>query len=255
MTGRLSGKVAIITGASSGIGAATALLFAQEGANVVLTGRRASRGEEMRALCAQAGPRCLFVQADHTVEGDCQNVVERTLREFERIDILFNNAGVVATGTAESTSEAVWQSTLDTNVTSVWRMCRLVIPHMRKQRGGAIVNNASYWAVVGGANVLPYATSKGAVALMTKAMALDHAREGIRVNAVCPGGTFVERWSDRFPSSPDQQKAIEEASAHIPLQRFAAPEEIARAVLFLCADDSSYVTGHLLMADGGNTAQ
>jgi len=234
MTGRLSGKVAIITGATSGIGAATALLFAQEGANVVLTGRRASRGEEMRALCAQAGPRCLFVQADHTVEGDCQNVVERTLREFERIDI---------------------QSTLDTNVTSVWRMCRLVIPHMRKQRGGAIVNNASYWAVVGGANVLPYATSKGAVALMTKAMALDHAREGIRVNAVCPGGTFVERWSDRFPSSPDQQKAIEEASAHIPLQRFAAPEEIARAVLFLCADDSSYVTGHLLMADGGNTAQ
>jgi NAD(P)-dependent dehydrogenase (short-subunit alcohol dehydrogenase family) len=254
-TGRLSDKVAIVTGATSGIGAATALLFAQEGANVVLTGRRASLGSEVEARCRQTGAQCVFVEADHTREADCQRVVATTLAEFQRIDVLFNNAGIVSPGTADTTSEALWQTTLDINVTAVWRMCKLVIPHMRKRKSGTIVNNASYWSVVGGENALPYVTSKGAVAQMTKAMALDHAREGIRVNAVCPGGTFVDRWAGRFQDKADPEGAIKEASAHIPMQRFASPEEIARAVLFLATDESSYVTGHLLLVDGGNTAQ
>jgi NAD(P)-dependent dehydrogenase (short-subunit alcohol dehydrogenase family) len=255
MTGRLSSKVAIVTGATSGIGAATALLFAQEGASVVLTGRRASLGSEVEARCRQTGARCVFVQADHTREEDCRRVVTTALSEFQRIDVLFNNAGIVSGGTADTTTDSVWQATLELNVTAVWRMCKLVIPHMRSQGSGSIVNNASYWSVVGGPNALPYVTSKGAVALMTKAMALDHAREGIRVNAVCPGGTFVERWAPRFQSKGDPESAIKEASSHIPMQRFASPEEIARAVLFLSADESSYVTGHLLLVDGGNTAQ
>jgi meso-butanediol dehydrogenase / (S,S)-butanediol dehydrogenase / diacetyl reductase len=251
----MSGKIAIITGATSGIGAATALLFAQEGANLVLTGRRATLGTEVATRCREAGVRCLFVEADHTREEDCHEVVNATLREFGRVDVLFNNAGIVAVGRADTTSEALWHATMDVNVTAVWRMCKLVVPHMTKQRSGIIVNNGSLWSVVGARNAFAYVASKGAIAMMTKAMALDHAAEGIRVNAVCPGGTLVDRWAGRFEGSEDPQSAIKEASMHIPMQRFASPEEIARAVLFLAAEDSSYVTGHLLLVDGGSTAQ
>lgn len=256
---RLSGKTAIITGATSGIGRATALLFAEEGASVVLTGRRRELGEALEAECRLRGVRALFVEADHTRAGDCARVVESTLEAFGRIDILFNNAGIVTKGTAETTSEEDWAATMALNVTAVWRMCRLVIPHMRAAGGGSIVNNASDWAVVGGKGALPYATSKGAVALMTKSMALDHALEKIRVNAVCPGDTFVERWIEKgyFEGSNPvtMEEAMRESSAYIPMGRFGQPEEIARAVLFLASDDSSFVTGHLLLADGGNTAQ
>lgn len=262
MNGKLAGKVAIITGATSGIGKATALLFADEGAALVLTGRRAALGErvanEIRSKGAK-NARCAFVAADHSKAEDCQRVVEVALKEFGRIDILFNNAGIVTSGTAETTSDEVWNDTLAINVTAVWRMCKLVIPHMKSQGGGVIVNNGSDWSVVAGKNALPYVTSKGAVGMMTKALALDYARENIRVNAVCPGDTFVERWlekgyfADSDPVTLDD--AIEEASAYIPMRRFGQPEEIARAVLFLASDDSSFVTGHLLLVDGGNTAQ
>ncbi len=259
MTGRLANKVAIITGATSGIGKATALLFADEGAALVLTGRRAALGEAVANEIRSRGARCVYVVADHTQAEDCQRVVDVALKEFGRIDILFNNAGIVTSGTAETTSDEVWNNTLAINVTAVWRMCKLVIPHMRERGGCAIVNNGSDWSVVGGKNALPYVTSKGAVALMTKAMALDYAREKIRVNAVCPGDTFVDRWlekgyfADSDPVTLDD--AIEEASAYIPMGRFGLPEEIAKAVLFLASDDSSFVTGHLLLVDGGNTAQ
>jgi NAD(P)-dependent dehydrogenase (short-subunit alcohol dehydrogenase family) len=251
----LSDKVAIITGATSGIGAATALLFAQEGARLVITGRRADLGGALRERCQEAGAHCVFVGADHTRKDDCDRVVDRALEEFQQIDVLFNNAGVVTTGTADTTTEDVWRSTMDINLHAVWRMCAIVIPHMRARGAGSIVNNGSFWSVVGGTNALPYVASKGAVALMTKAMALDHARDGIRVNAVCPGGTFVDRWADRFRAMPDSESAVRDASSHIPMRRFASPEEIARVALFLASDESSYVTGHLLLADGGLTAQ
>lgn len=257
--GKLTGKVAIITGATSGIGKATALLFADEGAEVVITGRRVELGQRVEQEIQQRGARSLFVEADHTQADDCARVVERTLAEFGRIDILFNNAGIVTGGTAETTTEETWTQTLAINVTAVWRMSKLVLPHMRKQGKGVIVNNGSDWSVVAGTDAFPYIMSKGAVAMMTKAMALDYARQNIRVNAVCPGDTLVDRWMEKGyfersdPVTVDE--AMKESSAYIPMGRFGKPEEIAQAVLFLASEDSSFVTGHLLLVDGGNTAQ
>jgi NAD(P)-dependent dehydrogenase (short-subunit alcohol dehydrogenase family) len=256
---RLKNNVAIITGGTSGIGKATALRFADEGADLVLTGRRSSLGSVVEAECRQRGVRCVFVETDHTKPEECQRVVDVALRDFNRIDILFNNAGIVTKGTADTTPEEVWMDTLNINVTAVWRMCKLVIPHMKKQGKGAIVNNGSDWSVVAGKNAFPYIMSKGAVGMMTKAMALDYAREGIRVNAVCPGDTFVDRWIEKgyFEGSNPvtMEEAIQGASDYIPMGRFGKPEEIANAVLFLASDESSFVTGHLLLVDGGNTAQ
>ena len=257
--GKLTGNVAIITGATSGIGKATALLFAEEEADVVITGRRAELGQRLESEIRERGRRCVFVEADHCQPGHCSRVVERTLAEFGRIDILFNNAGIVTGGTAETTTEEVWNATLAINVTAVWQMSRLVLPHMRRQGKGVIVNNGSDWSMVAGKDAFPYIMSKGAVAMMTKAMALDYARENIRVNAVCPGDTLVDRWLEKgyFDSSDPVsiEEAMKESSAYIPMGRFGKPEEIAKGVLFLASDDSSFVTGHLLLVDGGNTAQ
>ena len=201
----------------------------------------------------------MFVEADHSKVEDCQRVVDVALKEFNRIDILFNNAGIVTKGTAETTSDETWQDTLNINVTAVWKMCQLVLPHMKKQGSGAIVNNGSDWSVVAGKNAFPYIMSKGAVGMMTKAMALDYARDGIRVNAVCPGDTFVDRWMEKgyFEGSDPvtMEDAIKEASEYLPMGRFGKPEEIANAVVFLASYESSFVTGHLLLVDGGNTAQ
>jgi NAD(P)-dependent dehydrogenase (short-subunit alcohol dehydrogenase family) len=256
---RLKDQVAIITGATSGIGKATALLFADEGAALVLTGRRVDLGKSVEAECRQKGVRCVFVETDHTRLEDCQRVVDVAVAEFGRIDILFNNAGIVTKGTADTTPEDVWRDTFEINVTAAWHMCKLVIPHMKRQGRGVIVNNGSDWSVVAGRDAFPYIMSKGAVGMMTKAMAIDYAREGIRVNAVCPGDTFVERWIEKgyFEGSDPVtiEEAMKESSAYIPMGRFGKPEEIAKAVLFLASGDSSFVTGHLLLVDGGNTAQ
>jgi len=257
--GKLTGKVAIITGGTSGIGKATANLFAEEGADVVFTGRRAELGKAVEAEISQKGVRCVFIEADHSKADDCSRVVEQTLASFGRVDILFNNAGIVSrSSTAETVTDEVWDETLAINVTGVWRMCKLVIPQMKKQGGGVIVNNGSDWAVVGGRDAFAYIASKGAVGLMTKSMALDFARDNIRVNAVCPGDTFVDRWMEKgyFEDSDPVtlEQAIQDASDYIPMGRFGKPEEIASAVLFLASDDSSFVTGHLLLVDGGHTA-
>ena len=257
--GKLGGQVSIITGATSGIGKATALLFAEEGADLIITGRRVELGRRLETAIREAGSRCVFVEADHSQAEDCSRVVERTLAEFGRVDILFNNAGIVTSGTAETTSEEIWNETFAINVTAVWRMSKLVLPHMRKQSKGVIVNNGSDWSVVAGRDAFPYIMSKGAVAMMTKAMALDYARENIRVNAVCPGDTLVDRWIEKgyFEGSDPVtvEEAMHESSAYIPMGRFGKPDEIAKAVLFLASDDSSFITGHLLLVDGGNTAQ
>ena len=257
-SGKLTGQTAIITGATSGIGKATALLFAEQGAGVVVTGRRTELGKQVVDQITEMGGQALFVQADHTILGDCQRVVETTLERFGGIDILFNNAGLVLAGTAETTSEDDWQNLMALNITGVWRMSRLVLPHMRKAGKGVIVNNASDWGVVGARDALAYAASKGAVVQMTKSMALDHAHEGIRVNAVCPGDTFVERWVEegyfKDSGSVSYEEAFQESASSLPMGRFARAEEIARAVLFLASEDSSFVTGTTLLVDGGNTA-
>jgi NAD(P)-dependent dehydrogenase (short-subunit alcohol dehydrogenase family) len=190
---------------------------------------------------------------------DCERVVAATVSEFGRIDILFNNAGVVMNGTAESTSEEDWAALMNLNLTAVWRMSRLVLPHFRAQAGGVIVNNASDWGVVGAENALAYAVSKAAVVQLTRCMALDLAGENIRVNAVCPGDTFVQRWLEKgyFEASDPVtlEQAKSEAAAGLPMKRFGQPEEIARAVLFLASTDSSFMTGQSLVVDGGNTAR
>ena len=249
---RIQDKVALITGGTSGIGKTTVELFIQEGAKVAFTGRRVELGEE---FARQSG--AVYIPANHRRGEDCENAVQQTLAAFGRIDILFNNAGIVTLGTAESATEDDWQDTLDLNITAVWRMSRAVIPVMRAQGGGVIVNNASDWAVVGARNALPYAMSKGAVVQMTRCMALDHAHEHIRVNAICPGDTFVERWlQDGFYRGAGGVDEITARHAEtIPMQRVAETIEIARAVLFLACDESSFMTGATLVVDGGNTAQ
>ncbi|HEX9635971.1 MAG TPA: SDR family oxidoreductase [Acidobacteriota bacterium] len=254
---KLQDKVALITGGTSGIGKATALLFAAEGAQVVLTGRRRELGAAVCAEIAAAGSRAEFIAADHTRAEQCEHAVSETIARCGRIDILFNNAGIVTQGTAESTSEQLWAQTLELNVTAVWRMCKLVIPRMRAQGGGVIVNNASDWGVVGGREAVAYCASKGAVVQMTRAMALDHARDGVRINAVCPGDTFVERWAASGYQGgvrPVDGAMLRELGAALPLGRVARAEEIAKAVLFLASDDSSFMTGAALLVDGGNTA-
>lgn len=259
MPGRIADKVAIITGGTSGIGKATAKLFAAEGASVLFTGRRAELGKALEAEIAAAGGRSRFLEADHTRAEDCQRTVEAALGEFGRLDILFNNAGIVTSGTAETTTDEAWNATLAINVTAVWHMCKVVLPVMKRRGGGAIVNNGSDWSVVAGRDAFPYIVSKGAIALMTKSMAIDFAADHIRVNAVCPGDTMVERWLEKgyFQESDPvtREAALKESASYLPLGRFAEPQEIAGAVLFLASDDSSFVTGHLLLVDGGNTAQ
>jgi len=249
---RLEGKAALITGGTSGIGRATVELFRQEGAQVAFTGRRVDRGQ---ALAEATG--ALYIEADHTVESDCQRSVAETVHAFGGLNVLFNNAGIVVSGTAETTSNADWQQTLTLNVTGMWWMCKHAIPHLRVQGGGTIVNNASDWGLVGARNALVYATSKGAVVQMTRSMALDHAHEGIRVNAVCPGDTFVERWVEAGYFEGTEAVSEDEArqSEDIPLGRVGEAEEIAKVVLFLASDESSFMTGAIVPVDGGNTAQ
>jgi meso-butanediol dehydrogenase/(S,S)-butanediol dehydrogenase/diacetyl reductase len=248
---KLKGKVALITGGTSGIGRATAELFAAEGARVVFTGRREVLGRE---VAEKIGGR--YIYADHRKAEDCQRSVEEALGAFGRIDILFNNAGIVVSGRAEETSDEDWNDTMQLNVTGVWRMSKLVIPIMRAQGGGVIVNNASDWGLVGAQGVVAYCTSKGAVVQMTRAMAMDHAGEAIRINAICPGDTFVERWlKEGFYRFSGAVSEAEARQSELPLGRVAEVSEIARGVLFLASDDSSFMTGATLVVDGGNTAR
>jgi meso-butanediol dehydrogenase / (S,S)-butanediol dehydrogenase / diacetyl reductase len=252
MPSRMKDKVILITGGTSGIGRATVELFVNEGANVVFTGRRSGLGQPLAEQLS-----AVYIPADHRRNEDCERVVAETLQAFNRIDILFNNAGIVVSGTAESTAESDWNDTLALNVTAVWRMSRLVLPLMRRQGGGVIINNASDWGLVGARQAVAYCASKGAVVQMTRAMALDHASENIRINAICPGDVFVERWLEQgFASDSDNlEETVARESGKIPIKRFGDVMEIARAVLFLASDDSSYMTGTTLVVDGGNTAQ
>jgi NAD(P)-dependent dehydrogenase (short-subunit alcohol dehydrogenase family) len=254
---RLKDKVALVTGATSGIGRATALLFAAEGAQVAFTGRRREKGAALAAEIQAAGGAAHYIAADHTRADDCQRAADETLKVFGRLDILFNNAGLIVGGRAEETSEQDWADTLALNVTGVWRMSKIAVPLMRKQGGGVIVNNASDWGLVAGRNSVAYCTSKGAVVQMTRAMAVDHAREGIRINAVCPGDTFVERWtSEGYHRSAggNFEETLRKMGESLPMGRVGKAEEIAKAVLFLASDDSSFMTGAALLVDGGNTA-
>lgn len=252
--GRLAGQTALITGGNSGIGQATAYLFAAEGAVVMIAARNESAGQKTVRQIQAAGGAAQFIRCDVRIPENCQSAVDETLRQFGRVDILFNNAGIVPGGTILETTPDTWQDVWATNVSGTFYMSRAVLPSMIEQRRGVIVNNASDWAIVGGQAAAAYCATKGAVALLTKAMALDHARQGIRVNAICPGDTYVDRWQ-RQPKPGQTHEALrQELGANFPLGRVGSVEEIARAALFLASDDASYMTGQLLVVDGGNTA-
>jgi NAD(P)-dependent dehydrogenase (short-subunit alcohol dehydrogenase family) len=253
----LRGKVALITGGTSGIGEATARLFAREGARVAITGRRAELGEAVVAQIKQAGGEAIFIAADVTRAGDCRRSIAETIAAYGRIDILFNNAGIVTQGTLEETAEDEWVQTFDVNVKGTYLMTKLVLPIMRGQGGGVIVNNASDWGIVGGPHYAAYSASKGAVVLLTKTVALEVARDHIRVNAVCPGDTYVERWriDERRNPSGDFEAELKAMGEELPIGRVGTVDEIANAVLFLASDESSFMTGATLIVDGGNTAR
>jgi NAD(P)-dependent dehydrogenase (short-subunit alcohol dehydrogenase family) len=255
---RLRNKVALITGGTSGIGAATAKLFAREGARVAITGRRPELGEAVVAQIKQAGGAAIFIAADVTRAEDCRRTIDETLAAYGRIDILFNNAGIVTQGTLEETSEEDWARTFDVNVKGTYLMTKLVLPIMREQGGGVIVNNGSDWGIVGGPHYTAYSASKGAVVLLlTKSVALEVARDHIRVNAVCPGDTVVERWriDERRNPSGDFEAELKAMGEDLPIGRVGTVDEIANAVLFLASDESSFMTGATMMVDGGNTAR
>jgi meso-butanediol dehydrogenase / (S,S)-butanediol dehydrogenase / diacetyl reductase len=254
---RLTGKVALITGGTSGIGEATAHVFAREGARVVITGRRIELGEVVVAQIKRSGGEAIFVAADVTRAEDCRRSIDEAITAFGCIDILFNNAGIVTQGALEETSEEDWVRTFDVNVKGTYLMTKLVLPVMRAQGGGVIVNNASDWGIVGGPHYTAYSASKGAVVLLTKSVALEAARDNIRVNAVCPGDTAVERWriDERRNPSGNFEAELKVMGEDLPIGRVGTVDEIANAVLFLASDESSFMTGATLIVDGGNTAR
>jgi NAD(P)-dependent dehydrogenase (short-subunit alcohol dehydrogenase family) len=251
---QLSGKVALIIGGASGIGRASALLFAREGAAVAIADLNARSGEGVANEITQSGGHAIFEPADVTRATDCQRVAERALREFGRIDILFNNAGIIRRATILDLSEDEWDRVMAVNVKSIYLLSREVIPHMQKQGGGSIINTASGWGLAGGAKAAVYCASKGAVVLLTKAMAIDHGPQKIRVNCICPGDTDTGMLRVEAEQLGEANDRFLSEAAKRPLGRVGSPEEIAQAVLYLASDASSFVTGTALVIDGGGLA-
>jgi NAD(P)-dependent dehydrogenase (short-subunit alcohol dehydrogenase family) len=251
---RLNNKVALITGGNSGIGRATALLFAREGAKVTITGRDEERGNLVAEEIKKASGTAVFIRSDVRIAAECRQAVDETLRHFGRLDILFNNAGVFYPHSVVDCPEEEWHLTIDINLNGTYLMSRCVLPVMIAQGGGVIINNGSGWGITGGNEAASYCASKGGVVLLTKAMAIDHGRQGIRVNCLCPGDVDTPmlpadakirriEWTDYLAKASNR-----------PLGRIGTPEEIARAALFLASDDSSFMTGAVMTVDGGGTA-
>src|SRR5258708_5187515 len=245
---RLSDKVAIISGGGSGIGKTIAMAFVREGAQVVIAGRD---GEKLERAAVEIGGDCLAVSADVSSAKGTEKLVSAAIEKFKRINILVNNAAVLLPGTAESLSEEDFDHTFAINVRGVWLVTRAVLPHMRDAAGGSIVNIGSVLSLVGARNRVAYSASKGAVAAMTKAMALDHAAENIRVNCICPGIVETEM-VEKF--NTDEAARRQRVALH-PMGCFGQPEDIASAAVFLASDESGWTTGSVLTIDGGYSAQ
>jgi len=250
---RLSGKVALITGAGSGIGRETALLFASEGAKVVVADVNAEAGERTVAQLRKAGGHAIAVRADVSKGAEAKAMVDAAEREFGRLDVLMNNAGIshIDDNGAVDTEEAVWDLTMAINVRGVFLGCKHGIPALRRAGGGSIINVASFVAILGAATPqLAYTSSKGAVLAMSRELAAIHAREKIRVNALCPGPLRTELLMKYLDTEAKRQRRL----VHIPMGRFGEAIEIARAALWLASDESSFTTGATFLVDGGITA-
>jgi NAD(P)-dependent dehydrogenase (short-subunit alcohol dehydrogenase family) len=245
---RLTGKVAIITGGGSGIGKAIAMAFVREGAKVVIAGRDSKKLD--RAV-AEIGGECLAMSADVSSTNDVQKLVSATLDRFKQINVLVNNAAALLPGTAESISEEDFDQTFNINVRGLWLLSRAVLPHMRATGGGSIINIGSVLSLLGARNRVAYSASKGAVMAMTKAMALDHAAENIRVNCIAPGIVATEM-VEKFNTD---EAARRHREAMHPMGRFGQPQEVASAAVFLASDESGWTTGSVITVDGGYSAQ
>jgi NAD(P)-dependent dehydrogenase (short-subunit alcohol dehydrogenase family) len=253
-SGSLADKVALVTGGASGIGRAAAMLFAEEGAAVAIADVDQQAGEAVAAEIVQSGGRAFFERVDVTLASDCRRIVERTVIEFGAIHVLFNNAGIIRRASVMELSEEDWDRVMAVNVKSMFLMSRLVIPVMIKAGGGSIVNTASGWGLVGGPRAAVYCASKGAVVLLTKAMAVDHGSQNIRVNCICPGDTDTSMLRAEAQQLGEPEQSFLAGSARRPLGRVGKAEEIARAVLYLASDAASFVTGTALVVDGGGLA-
>jgi NAD(P)-dependent dehydrogenase (short-subunit alcohol dehydrogenase family) len=251
---RLDGKIAVVTGGTSGIGRATTALFAAEGAAVVFTGRDRERGRGAEDEVRAGGGEARFVAADVRVAADCDRTVGEAVSAFGGLDILFNNAGLYVENDVLGCDEREWDVQLDTMLKGTYLMCRAAIPHMIDRGGGSIVNNSSGWGLVGGERAAAYCAAKGGVTVLTKALALDHGRDGIRVNAVCPGDTETAmEHADAQRKGWTWERYVAWASER-PLGRMGRADEVARTVLFLASDEASFVTGAALAVDGGGVA-
>ena len=253
--GRFSGKVAAITGGASGIGEATARLFAEEGAMVALADLDADRGRRVAEEIQSSGAKALFVETRTEVEAAAANFIRRAREQFGQIDVLVNNAGMRLYQTVVEASAESWDAILGVNVKGYAFCAKAAIPEMSRTGGGSIVNVASIRSVVAGGNTVQYDTTKAAVAGLTRTMALDHAGEGIRVNAVCPGPIFT-RFHERRAAAAGKtaEEFTRDFGAGTMLKRPGKPREVAACIAFLASDDASYVTGACLFVDGGQTA-
>jgi len=250
----LAEKVALITGAASGIGRATARLFAASGATVAVVDIDEVGGAAVAREITGAGGRALFLPADVSSSADCRNAVERTVAALGGLDVLFNNAGIIRRTSILETSEEEWDRVMAVNVKSIFLMSKYAIPFMATAGGGIIINMASGWGLAGGRRAASYCASKGAVVLLTKAMALDHGPQNIRVNCLCPGDTDTPMLRSEAEQLGEPVERFLAEGAKRPLGRIAQPEDIAQAALYLASDASAAITGTSLIVDGGGLA-
>ncbi len=248
---KLENKVALITGGSLGLGKYTAELFVQEGAKVVITGRTEKTLKEAVEDAKGKGLEIDYLVSDVSKEEDCKAAAEYVVNKYGKIDILFNNAGVLELAKTHETSTETWDKIFNINVRGVYLMSKYTIPHMLEKGYGCIVNNSSILGLKAVASVAAYNASKGAVTQLTRSMALDYATDGIRVNAICPGTIVTPMVTNMLDAMPDRDAAEDMFKSFHPMGRLGRPEEIAHAVLFLCDDNIGFMTGNMLSVDGG----